>query len=70
MPLLIQQMFIEHLLCASACIGCWDTAVKTQSLCPDGVHSGMEATYSPVNSYHNDNWSRLRREDIPVYECV
>lgn len=24
MPLLIQQMFIEHLLCASAWIGCWE----------------------------------------------
>lgn len=24
MPLLIQQMFIEHLLCASPWIGCWE----------------------------------------------
>lgn len=66
MPLLIQQMFIERLLRASAWAGRLDAAVKAESRPrwrsqPDG------GTCGPVDSYHDSNWSRLQREDVPGY---
>lgn len=39
-------------------LGAGDTAVKIHNLCPHGAHSVIRVTDSPVNSQHNNNWSK------------